>query len=307
MAIKYLPITIIDFCIFSKENQQKIFTNCQVCELVRLLSYCIYIYSVIKNGSILKIRLVMVRWLLLSVVGLFSCVQESSEVVVATAANVQYPIHQIIESFQASSKVTIRPVIGSSGKLTAQILAGADFDVFISADTLYPNRLMEAQKTALPPNVYALGRLIIWSTKYDQADLWKVLKNESFDHLAIANPQIAPYGKAALEVIDHLGIYDNIQEKLVFGESIAQVNQFIHTGAADIGITASSIVHLPKFVNQGSWIPVPDSLYRPLVQSAVLIDLRKPETAWAEQFYQYLFSEEAQNILENFGYSRPQL
>ena len=238
---------------------------------------------------------------------LTSCSEDTEEIVIAAAANVQYPVQEIIDSFKNRYNISIRTVYGSSGKLTAQVLAGANFDVFISADTLYPKKISAEHKSVYPPRVYAYGHLILWSTKYKKDELWKVLGNGEFDHLPIANPKIAPYGVAAMDVINHLVAYDKISDKLVLGESVSQVNQFIHTGAADLGITASSISYLSAFKNVGDWISIPDSLYQSIVQSAILISQPETKHDWSEKFYQYLFGEEAREILRNFGYSLPEL
>ena len=131
-------------------------------------------------------------------------------------------------------------------KLTAQIKQGAPFDIFVSADMKYPQDLFESSFSKEPPWVYALGKLVLWSKGRKLESVRSALQDSGVQHIAIANPMTAPYGKAAKEVLVKYHLWDEIQPKLVFGESISQTNQFIQSGAADFGFTAKSIVMAPQ-------------------------------------------------------------
>ena len=232
---------------------------------------------------------------------LTSCQPSGDSLVVATAANTQFALEEIARKFEAQSGYAVNLVISSSGKHTAQIIAGAPYDLFISADMKYPEKLSRDGLTQAPPRVYAYGKLVLWSMDTINLESLDILMNPSLQHIAIPNPETAPYGLAAREALEKLNIWQELEPKYVFGESVAQTNQYIISGAAAMGFTASSIVLAPANQAKGSWLRVADSLYSPIAQGAVILK-SSPKPAAAEKFYQYLFSEEAAKILVDFGY-----
>ncbi len=232
---------------------------------------------------------------------LVSCLSHRSpRLAIATAANVQFAMQEITEAFTQKTGIECDIIIGSSGKLTAQINEGAPYDVFVSADMKYPRELFRSGKTTAPPEVYVFGKLVLWTMRGNvQPDL-PMLVDEKARHIAIANPKTAPYGRAAVEVLNHFKLYDAVQHKLVFGESIAQTNQFVVSQTADFGLTAKSVVLSKKMKGRGQWMEMPEGSYSPIGQGAVVI--KNGDTGKAGQFYEFLFSEEAKGILQQYGY-----
>ncbi|MEL6535707.1 MAG: molybdate ABC transporter substrate-binding protein [Bacteroidota bacterium] len=235
---------------------------------------------------------------------LLGCTQEEKQGVrVATAANVQFAMERLAVDFEAKSGYPVEIILGSSGKLKAQIEQGAPFDVFLSADVRYPEELHKSIGYLYTPKTYAYGKLVLWSLDTAKALEFPTLVSPGIRHIALANPKTAPYGAAAQLVLQNLALTETLQDKLVYGESISQVNQFVVSQTADLGFTARSVVTSPKMQSTGQWIPVADSLYTPIAQAALLLQRDslhgKPS---AQEFYEYLFTEAAQGILEEFGY-----
>ncbi len=225
----------------------------------------------------------------------------TQKVTIATAANMQFAIQEITTSFTKQTGIACDIIISSSGKLTAQIKEGAPYDILVSADTKYPQALHTSGFTTKPPEIYAYGKLVLWSISKDITPSIKSLTDKKIKHIAIANPKTAPYGEAAISVLKQAGIYDQIEDKLVYGESISQTNQFIVSGAAQVGFTAKSVVLSPKMKEKGNWIAINDSSYTPIAQSAVIIK-KVSVTENTINFYKFLFSAKSKEILENFGY-----
>ncbi|NNJ90014.1 MAG: molybdate ABC transporter substrate-binding protein [Eudoraea sp.] len=221
----------------------------------------------------------------------------------AVAANMQYAIKELADQFEKDTGFTCEVILGSSGKLFAQIKEGAPYDLFISADLTYPEALYTIDLTHEPPRVYAYGTLVLWTCSSTLRPSLEVTETDSVQHIALANPKTAPYGKAAMEVLDFYGLSSKLQDKLVYGESIGQTNQFITSGAADIGFTSQSVVESQAMKNKGKWIRIIDTAYTPMPQGVVLIKRKKPKKQGAQAFYEYLFSEEGKDILQKFGYS----
>lgn len=223
---------------------------------------------------------------------------------IATAANMQYATQVITQVFTEETGIPCEMIVGSSGKLMAQIKAGAPFDVFLSANMKYPQELYQSGFTTAPPAIYAFGKLVIWTNQSGLIPELSQVENIRVDHIALANPETAPYGTAALQALQNAGFYESAEEKLVFGESIAQATQFILSGAAELGFTAKSVILSGQLAEQGSWLMVDERLYDPIRQGAVMV--RKEETnPAAEQFMRFLQSQRAKDILANFGYETP--
>lgn len=237
--------------------------------------------------------------------GCSPAVSSPAPLLVAVSANAQFALREVEGVFEKQTGIAVDLVVSSSGKLTAQIENGAPFAVFLSADLKYPQKLFESGKTRGGcPRVYTQGSLVLWSCiegegVKESLDL-EILKQERIQRIALGNPQLAPYGSATLEVLHQRGLYDKVKDKLIYGESLAQVNQYITLRSVDLGFTAKSVVCSPEFQGQGSWVEVDSQAYAPLLQGVVLLkgDLR-PE---AQVFYDFLFTEVAQKIFKAYGY-----
>lgn len=226
---------------------------------------------------------------------------------VAVAANVQYAFDDIAAAFKAQSGHAIKPVFNSSGKFTAQIMNGAPFDVFLSADMEYPEKLHREGHAAAAPKVYAYGTLVLWTLKdLDLADWQRVLAGPAVAKIAVANPKTAPYGRETMKALAHFRLAEAIQPKLVFGESISQTNQYIHSRTADAGFTAKSVVVSPEMQGQGKWIELPKESYQPIAQGIVVLKHgTKTNAAVAQQFHDFVLSATSRTILQRHGYLLP--
>ena len=231
-------------------------------------------------------------------------VRAAEPITVAVSANLQPAFAQLAQRFQQQTGLAAQGSFASTGKLSAQIRQGAPFHLLLAADSDYPNQLQQAGYALQAPRVYALGTLVIWTSGKHALDNWQqLLTDPAIVHIAIADPNIAPYGREAGRVLQHYHLLRTVQNKLVYGESIGQTNQFIATGVADIGFTAkSSVIN----VDPRQWRELDASSYHPIAQAAVLLkyaDQHQRQTA--ERFYQFMFSADAQAILQAFGYSLP--
>ncbi|PWJ59482.1 molybdate transport system substrate-binding protein [Dyadobacter jejuensis] len=247
-----------------------------------------------------------IKLLFLTVLSVMAaCSKPSEELMIATAANVQYVMNDIKAEFEKESGKKVQIIVGSSGKLTAQIREGAPFDVFVSADTKYPEEIYKQGGSDRAPQVYARGALVLWSKNLPTEGLdWNRLKEDNIHKIAIPNPQTAPYGEAALQALEKTGLMPAIKTKLVYGESIAQTAQYITSGSVDVGFNALSIVLSSNMKDQGHFTPIDTALYAPIQQAAIL--LRHSENslkkASSEAFYEFLYSERAQQIFRKYGY-----
>jgi molybdate transport system substrate-binding protein len=219
---------------------------------------------------------------------------------IAVASNFTNAIKAITKRFEEQSNDKIVLVFGASGKLYAQIMNGAPFDAFFSADTRRPE-LLEQKGVALPNSrfTYAQGKLVLYSPKAGYVDAnGAVLKQRQYHYLAIANPKFAPYGTAAKQVLEKLGLWNSLRFQMVRGENIGQAYQFVISGNAELGFVALSQIKLPKLAISGSYWQVPAHLYQPIKQQAVLISHNQV----AKAFMDFVQSDEAKAILKGFGY-----
>ncbi|WPV67089.1 molybdate ABC transporter substrate-binding protein [Chitinophaga sp. LS1] len=224
--------------------------------------------------------------------------QAQNKIIVAVAANMQYTIEALKTAFNKVNKTEIEVVSGASGKLTQQIIAGAPFDIFISADTAFPARVQAAGLAVVPPRTYAQGILVLWTTLPGVTPDMRLLSADKVHHIAIANPATAPYGAAAMVILKKYGLIHSVEGKLVTGESITQASQFIASGNAEVGFTAKSIVISDAMKGKGKWMEVKRQDYPPIIQAAVLLK----DNVAARQFYDFLYSAQAKKIFEQFGY-----
>ena len=228
----------------------------------------------------------------------------AGEVQVAVAANFTAPMQVIAADFEKTTGHQALLAFGATGTFYAQIKNGAPFDVLLAADDNTPARLeAEGGTVAGSRFTYAIGKLVLWSAKPDGVDAQgEVLKRGDFRHLAIAAPKLAPYGAAAVETLEKLGLLSAIEPRFVQGENIAQTYQFIATGNAELGFVALSQVFGDGKLKRGSaWI-VPDTLHHPIRQDAVLLS-RGKDNAAAIALMDYLKSDAAKAVIGTFGYS----
>lgn len=245
-------------------------------------------------------------WLcVLGLIAAVGCSTPNEKVVVATAANVQFVMQELQKVFEQDSGIKLELVVSSSGKLTAQIREGAPFDVFVSADTRYPQEIHTNGGSDAAPKVYARGALVLWSRDSTVAPQLASLSSSEIKKIALANPRTAPYGTAAVQVLQKAGLYEQVKSKLVYGESIAQTSQYIATGAADVGFTALSVVLSPEMKNKGRWVLLDSTSYDPIDQSAVLLrhSETSPKKEKSQQFFDFLYSDKAKAIFRQYGYS----
>ena len=237
-----------------------------------------------------------------ALVAVVACVQGAAagEARVAVAANFAVTAQRLAEDFRAQSGHTLALSSGSTGKFYAQIKSGAPFDVLLSADEDTPRRL-ESEKFAVAGSrfTYALGRLVLWSPKPGFGDE-DALRSQLFARLAIANPRLAPYGLAARQTLEKLGLWEGLQKKLVQGENIAQTFQFVSTGNADAGFVALSQVREARAGTGSHWL-VPERYHSRLRQDAVLLARGAGNDA-ARGFLAYLKSARAAERIRAHGY-----
>ncbi|MCW7468174.1 molybdate ABC transporter substrate-binding protein [Leptospira kanakyensis] len=231
-----------------------------------------------------------------------------TEIFVAVAANFKSPFEDIRGIFlKQNPKIKITMVFGASGQLTSQIRNGAPVDLFLSADMDFPLALFNEGFTQNKPKVYAIGKLILMShkEKNKSSSVSDHLLGENTKFIAIANPRTAPYGRAAEETLKYYGIYEKVKDKLVFGESITQVNQFLSTGSADFGFTSLSTAKSKENHNL-FWQNIDSKSYSPIHQGVVII--KPKETPATEknlalhQFFDFLSSKDVKSILTKYGY-----
>lgn len=222
---------------------------------------------------------------------------------VAVAANFTGPMQVISVLFERDTGHKTSLAFGATGKFYAQITNGAPFEVLLSADTETPARLIkEGHGETGSAFTYAIGKLVLWSADPKFIDAkGEVLKKGGFRHLAIANPKTAPYGAAALQVMSKLGVSENLKPLFVQGENISQTQQFVATGAAELGFIAYSQVIKNGQIGSGSGWLIPGNLYDPILQDAVLLAKGKDKPA-ANALLNYLKGEKAQAVIKSFGY-----
>jgi molybdate transport system substrate-binding protein len=225
---------------------------------------------------------------------------------VAVAANVKYAFDELAMEFTKQTGVKVRNVVASSGKLTAQIKSGAPYDVFLSADMDYPAILYKDGQATTSPKVYANGILVLWTAKdVDLKDVTSLL-NTSIKKVAIANPKLAPYGREAINAMDFYNVRTTVEPKLVFGESISQVNQYIDSKSVDVGFTAKAVVLSAGLQGRGKWVEVPHESYQPIAQGIVMLKYGSENNGdAARKFYDFVFSSNAQAIFTKYGYKLP--
>lgn len=225
----------------------------------------------------------------------------AGETTVAVAANAAEVVEALAVEFEQESGHRVTVTVGSTGKLYAQILHGAPFDIFLAADQERPRLLVE-QGLAVEDSrrTYAVGRLVLWSPDPAVAVDGEVLRGGSFRRLALANPDLAPYGAAARETLQELGLWENLRPKIVVGENVGQAFAMAASGNAELGFVSLASALSPRHGREGSYWEIPEHLHTPIRQDSVLLDRARNNQA-ARDFHEFLNTPRARETMESFG------
>ncbi len=234
--------------------------------------------------------------------------EPSGELRIAAASDLKFVLIDLVMVFEEShptATITFTP--GSSGKFYAQLSREATFDMFLSGDVAYPRKLVEqGQVTKDGVFEYAIGHLVVWVPKDSRLSVEEkgveILRDQSVAKIAVADPKISPYGRAAIAALKHLGIHDAVEPRLVYGENAAQTAQMIESGGADAGIVALSLVVSPVLRGRGRYWQIPDDACPPIVQGGVVLR-QAQDGALATEFRNFLLSSEGSVIFRKYGFS----
>ena len=235
----------------------------------------------------------------------FAIVLNAKTITIALASNITYAIPKLQEEFnKIYPNIHIRTIISGSGKLTAQIKQNAPYDIFMSANMKYPQNLYDNNFSIKKPVVYAKGKLALLSYKsYDFSNIKELLQSSKIKKIAIANPKLAPYGKASIEVLQNINIYENIKSKIIYAQNISQTLLY-SLNATDIGIVALSSLKSSKlkaYKQNKNYIELNSKLYTPISQGIVLLK-RAKDNKQAKAFYDFILSKKAKEIFIKYGY-----
>jgi molybdate transport system substrate-binding protein len=241
-------------------------------------------------------------------VGLGGGLCAAQEITVAAAADLQFAMQEVGARFQQESGKTVKLIYGSSGNFAQQLQNGAPFDMFFSANLDYPRQL-EAAGLTEPGTFYqyAIGKIVVWVPNDSKLDLnsgLKALLDPSIKKIAIANPQHAPYGKAAVAALQKENIYEQVKDKFVLGENISQAASFVASGSADVGIVALSLALSPNMKDKGRYAEVPAGDY-PAVEQACVIMRSSKNKEIAQQFLKFVQSSPIRELFQKYGFAIP--
>lgn len=228
---------------------------------------------------------------------------------IAAASDLKFALDEVIAAFVKETGRTVVPTYGSSGNFKTQIIQGAPFQLFMSADEVFVFELDEKGLTVDRGRIYAVGRIVLfapkganWAPDPQLADLKAALADGRITRFAIANPEHAPYGRAAQEALTASGLWDGVRPRLVFGENVSQAAQFAASGSTQGGIFALSLAMAPQMAQRGTYALVPAELHQPLRQRMVMM---KSADSDARAFYDYMQSPSARSVLERYGFLLP--
>ena len=232
----------------------------------------------------------------------------AEEITIAAASDLNFAFKEIIPAYEKETGHHVKLSLGSSGNFFSQVQNGAPFDLYFSADIAYPRKLEEAGLTARGSLYqYAVGRIVMWTgngTGIDVSRGFDVLREGTIKKIAIANPKHAPYGRAAVAALGKAGLYEEVKDRLVYGENISQAAQFVESGAADIGIIALSLALAPPMKVAGRYWEIPPDMHAPIEQGVVMLSGGKNRGA-AKAFLSFLQSTEGQAIMTRYGFVLP--
>ena len=228
---------------------------------------------------------------------------------IAAAADLKFALDDLVKQFEEKyPAIKVNVSYGSSGNFFAQLQNGAPFDLFFSADISYPQKLAEKGLGADDVFLYAVGRLVVWVPKDSPVAVGKLgiksLLEPSIHKIAVANPEHAPYGRAAVAALKRLNIYDQVASRLVYGENIAQTAQFVQSGVADIGLLALSLAISPQMRDAGRYWEVPLDAYPPMKQGGIILKSSKNLEA-ARTFRDFVLGDHGRQVLDQYGFYLP--
>lgn len=231
------------------------------------------------------------------------------QITVAAASDLTFAFKEVAARFQKETGTSVNLSFGSSGNFFAQIQNGAPYDLFFSADTNYAKMLESAGLTE-PGTLYryARGKIVLWAPKSSGLDVNRglaVLLDPGVRKIAIANPEHAPYGRAAVKALQHDGVYDKVRDKLVLGENISQTAQFVLSGSADVGVLALSLALSPPMKDQGKYFEIAASSYPAIDQAAVILKSSQKKEL-ARQFLEFLRKSETVDLMRRYGFAVPE-
>jgi molybdate transport system substrate-binding protein len=244
--------------------------------------------------------------LILSLSILPGTVYGAGKITIAAASDLRFALDEIVAEYRLGHPdAQIQAIYGSSGKMSSQIMHGAPFDIFFSADIAYPEKLHAEGFAVTQPEPYAIGRIVLWSKKRDASKLTleDLAADNGIKHIAIAQPTHAPYGARAREALIAAGIWDKVQPRLVYGENIAHTAQMVESGAVDVGIIALSLALFPGLAEHGYYL-IDDALHNPLTQGFVITN-HGANNPLAHAFAKYLLADEARTIMARYGFVAP--
>ncbi len=238
---------------------------------------------------------------------------QQQEIKVAAAADLTSAMQKLAPAFEKQTGIHVNVSLGSSGNFFAQIQNGAPFDVFLSADRSYPEKLQQAGQAE--PNTltqYARGRLVLWTARTSNIHLpakdgkalngdLKFLTGPEIKKIAIANPEHAPYGRAAVSALEHFKIYDQVKPRIVLGENISQTAQFVQSGNADVGLISLSLASSDSMASSGDYVLLPDDSYPSIEQAGIVVASSKNKEQ-AKRFLSFMMSADGQAILHDLGF-----
>ena len=229
----------------------------------------------------------------------------SQHVRVAAAANLRFVLDSIKASYEKEHpKSSVDITLGSSGVLLQQITGGAQFDLFMAADNIYPAKLKEKGMASGDAHTYAFGKLVLWSNAVDVSKGAGVVTSDSVKHIAIAKPETAPYGDRAIQFLKNSKLYDRVKGKIVYADNISQAAQFAYTGNAEAGFIALSLALAPE-MKKGRYILIDTADYAPIEQQCILVKTRESNPE-AQRFMEYLSSARCRDLFLNAGYDVPE-
>ncbi len=223
-------------------------------------------------------------------------------ITIAAAADMRFAMDELTNEFKKSNPtIKIEVIYGSSGNLYQQIVNKAPFNIFFSADISYPKKLDSLNLAGCKPKIYAIGHLVLWSSKLDVSKGFNLLKSNEVKKIAIANPKHAPYGKRAVECLKYYNIYEQVKDKIVEGENVSQAAQFVLTGNAEVGIIALSLALSPEMQTKGKFFRIDEKTYSKLEQAYVIV--KNSETNKdVLKFVQFIEKEQARKIFGKYGF-----
>jgi molybdate transport system substrate-binding protein len=229
----------------------------------------------------------------------------AQSITLAAAADLRNAMGELVKTYkEANPEAKIEPIFGASGNFYQQIVNKAPFDMFFSADYNFAVKLKEQGLTIGEPKVYAIGHLVLWSSTLDVSKGLELLKSDKVNKISIANPEVAPYGKRAVECLNYYKLYDQIKDKIVKGDNVSQAAQFVLTGNAEVGLIALSLALSPEMSVKGKYFLIDQKSYSQLDQSYVILK-QAENNKEVVKFVKFLDSDKARKIFSKFGFNLP--